>query len=125
MRRAGRTTAWIAIFAILLAALAPSLAWALAPSQQAMPWSEICSVTGKQAANGVTSNSGSGQQDGKVPNHCPFCLNHAGYFALPATPPDSPLPLDTAAASPCFLATTPSPHAACVSPPARAPPAHS
>jgi hypothetical protein len=80
-----RATAWIAIFAILLAALAPSLARALSSPQKAMPWTDICSVGGPQVAHDVAPESGSGQHEGMGLKHCPFCLTHAGQFALPAT----------------------------------------
>jgi hypothetical protein len=84
-RRPGRLAAWIAIFAILLAALAPSVARALSsPQQQAMPWTDICSVGGPQIAHDVAPASGSGQHEGMGLKHCPFCLTHAGQFALPA-----------------------------------------
>ncbi|MDA8256157.1 MAG: DUF2946 family protein [Betaproteobacteria bacterium] len=81
--RPGRVTAWIAIFAILLAALAPAVARAWLSPQQAMPWTEICSVAGPQGAMDAAPLPGSGQHDGALFKHCPFCLNHAGQFALP------------------------------------------
>lgn len=85
--RTGRFTAWVAIFSILLAALAPSVARALSsPQPQAMPWAEICTVAGIQGAHDAAPLSGSGQHDGAVFKHCPFCLSHAGHFALPAAP---------------------------------------
>jgi hypothetical protein len=82
--RPGRVTAWIAIFAILLAALAPAVAQAWFSPQQAMPWTDICSVAGPQGASDVAPLPGSGQHDEAVFKHCPFCLNHAGHVALPA-----------------------------------------
>lgn len=81
--RPGRVTAWIAIFAILLAALAPSLARALAPPQQAMPWGEICTAAGMQQV-AVDAAPDSGSHEGSGPRHCPYCLVHAGHFALPS-----------------------------------------
>lgn len=84
--RANRFGAWIAIFAILLAALAPSLARALAPPQEAMPWTEICSVGGPQVAHDAAPASAPARHDGMGFKHCPFCLNQAGAAALPSTP---------------------------------------
>ncbi len=84
--RPGRVTAWIAIFAILLAALAPSVARAWLSPQQAMPWTDICSVAGLQSAPDVAPLSGSGQHDAGLFKHCPFCLSHAGQVALPTAP---------------------------------------
>jgi hypothetical protein len=124
-RRPARLTAWIAIFAVLLAALAPGLARALSSPQKAMPWSEICSVGGPRAAPDALPDSGAGQHDGKVFKHCPFCLNHAGHFALPATPLDFALAIDSGATQPCSSLTTSASRFACTSPQSRAPPAFS
>lgn len=106
-RRNGCFTAWIAIFAILLAALAPSVARALAPAQQAAPWSEICSASGVQVAHEVAPLSGSGQHGDAGFKHCPLCLNYVGQFAMPTTP-FSGLPLlDRRAESfPASISTT-------------------
>lgn len=82
-----RLTAWIAMFAILLAALAPSVARALSPAQHAMPWTDICAAAGGQSAHGAAPASGSGQHQDAAFKHCPFCLPHAGHFALPAVAP--------------------------------------
>ena len=94
VRHGRRRTAWIAIFAVLLAALAPGLARALAPLQQAQPWTEICSVAGTPAAPGALPASGAEQHHDKIFKHCPFCINQVGHFALPATPPDLALAID-------------------------------
>lgn len=84
--RKRRPVAWIAILAMLLAALAPSLALALAPPQQAMPWEEICSVGGPQVVRDAASASGSGQHAAMGYKHCLFCLNHGGATAVPSSP---------------------------------------
>ncbi|MCX7165281.1 MAG: DUF2946 domain-containing protein [Rhodocyclales bacterium] len=96
-RCTGRLTAWIAIFAILLAALAPSVARALSPPQKAMPWTDICSVAGTQAAPATDPISGSGQHQNVGFKHCPLCLNYTGHLALP-TAPVAPLPVVGASA---------------------------
>lgn len=84
-RHIGRVTAWIAMFAMLLAALAPTVARALsAAQQQAQPWAEICTVAGMQSAYQGAPAEGSGQHDAAVFKHCPFCLAHADQYALPA-----------------------------------------
>jgi hypothetical protein len=85
-RRPGRLTAWIAIFAILLAALAPSVASAVAAPQQVMPWTDICAVAGAQAVPDATPVPGSGQHQNAGFKHCPLCLTHAGHVALPTAP---------------------------------------
>lgn len=123
--RPGRVTAWIAIFAILLAALAPSVARAWLSPQQAMPWTEICSVGGSQGAPDVAPLSGSGQHDAALFKHCPFCLSHAGHFALP-TPTHDLLPPATACSEgiPSAVAT-PAPRFIRAAAQPRAPPANS
>lgn len=123
--RPGRVTAWIAIFAILLAALAPSVARAWLSPQQTMPWTEICSIGGSQGTPDVAPLSGSGQHDGAVFKHCPFCLNYAGHFALPAPALDF-LPAVTASTEtfPASVAT-PAPRFIRVAAQPRAPPANS
>lgn len=77
-----RLTAWVAIFAILLAALAPGVARAVSSSQKAMPWNEICTVAGTQPAHQALPESGSGHHDAAPFTHCPFCLGYAGHVAL-------------------------------------------
>lgn len=96
-RRANCFTAWIAILAVLLAALAPSLARALSPlPQEAMPWSEICTMGGTQTmvAPGTDpeSDSGSGSGQGMLSPHCPFCLTHHNLL-LPPLPTSGFLPV--------------------------------
>ncbi len=84
-RRPARLTAWIAMFAILLAALAPSLARALAPAQQALPWNDICTTLGMPSGAGdAVPASAPGQHEGADFKHCPFCLHPAGQFVLPS-----------------------------------------
>jgi hypothetical protein len=124
--RRRRLSAWIAIFAILLAALAPGIAQALATSQaQSRPWAEICTAAGMQVRQSLAPGSDSGDQEGMMSAHCPFCLNHAGHFALPSTPPDLALAIDAGTALPSAFAATPSSRFACASPQSRAPPVFS
>lgn len=73
---------WIACLAMLLNALTPSLSHALAASGRG-GWVEVCSAAGKQyvAAPAVPSPTDTSLHQLA---HCPFCLPHAGSFALPA-----------------------------------------
>lgn len=88
-----RWTAWIALCAILLGALAPTVshgvrAWSHSP----ITWVEVCSSTGNKLIAMTTSDQAdprgglpSGEHAGE---HCPFCLVHAHDAAmLPAAPP--------------------------------------
>jgi hypothetical protein len=122
-RRPGRLTAWIAIFAILLAALAPSVARALSPPQTGMPWTDICSVVGTQAAPATEPMSGSGQHEGMGLKHCPFCLTHAGQFVLPAATLDFLPTTDSCAEVFLPFAAIPSPRFIRTAARSRAPPA--
>ncbi len=118
-----RVSAWIAIFAILLAALAPGIAQAFASSQQkSTPWAEICTSAGMQVRQGLAPTGDSGEHEGMMSGYCPFCLNHAGHFALPATSPDFVLPIDGCTALCCSSVAIPSSRFACTSPQSRAPP---
>jgi hypothetical protein len=118
-----RLGAWIATIAILLAALAPGIAQALASSQQpSTSWAEICTAAGMQVRQGLVSSGDSGEHEGMMSGHCPFCLNHAGHFALPATPPDLALAIAAGATFSGSSVTTASQRFACTSPQSRAPP---
>ena len=98
-----RWTAWIALCAILLGALVPTVshgvrAWSHSP----ITWVEVCSSTGNKLIAmavgqdaGTTkgfvkqANGGRGLPSGEhAGEHCPFCLVHANDAAvLPASPP--------------------------------------
>jgi len=78
--------AWVAVFAILLAAVAPTisrmLATASVPSECA---TEICNA----AESEVLHDSAHAAHHSSEPankefhfEHCPFCLTHAGSFGL-------------------------------------------
>jgi hypothetical protein len=116
-------TAWIAIFAVLLAALAPSVSQALASSrQQSTTWTEICTSMGMQVRQDLAPITGSGEREGIMSKHCPFCLNHACHFVLPTTPLEYSLAIDASTAFSCSSVTTSSPRFAFTSPQSRAPP---
>lgn len=80
-------TVWIACFAILLNALVPSIASALVVANgNTASWAEICSTANTTAATAAgkkvpATSSSTGEQH--AAKHCPFCLPHAGNFALP------------------------------------------
>jgi hypothetical protein len=81
-------TVWIACFAILLNTLVPSIASALAVNNGNSPsWAEICSTANPVASTPSAINkvpaTSSEIGDQHSAKHCPFCLPHAGNFALP------------------------------------------
>lgn len=92
-----RFAAWIACFAILLAALAPSISQAVASAKQesGSGWAEICSVAGIRFVQLVQAGDGDADEKsgGKVMQmeHCAFCSTHAGSVGLPPTSPVLPL----------------------------------
>lgn len=91
-----RCAAWIACFAILLAALAPSISQAVANAKQesGSGWAEICSVAGIRFVQVDDDGAANGQSGGKAMQmeHCAFCATHAGSVGLPPTCPALLLP---------------------------------
>ncbi|MEO7031466.1 MAG: DUF2946 domain-containing protein [Herbaspirillum sp.] len=82
---------WIACFAILLNALAPTISHALNSAQgRSATWVEICSIDGIRFTS-LSANSTQNQGDAPLAphaqpsQHCPFCATHAGSAALPST----------------------------------------
>ena len=68
---------WIAVFAILMNALAPSISHAVAYASGAPSLSDICRAD--------TAGGKAGQQAATM-DHCGYCLPHAGSYAI--TPAD-------------------------------------
>jgi hypothetical protein len=91
--RRTRLHIWIACFAILLNALAPSVSHALAALRGAPTLVEVCSVAGsKMVAVDQAAPDGAPSSSDSVLHHlehCPYCINHAGS-AMP--PPALPTP---------------------------------
>ncbi len=80
-----RLTAWIASFAILLAALAPSISHALAAAKGGNSgWIEVCSVVGAKLVKVADSQNPASIPAGKAMHteHCPYCSTHAGSVGL-------------------------------------------
>ncbi|HRP97710.1 MAG TPA: DUF2946 domain-containing protein [Rhodocyclaceae bacterium] len=108
LSKLGRSvTAWIAMFAILMAALAPSLAQAVSGvgGDREVRSLEVCTLAGIKLVP-LAGAAADPTHDG-LPlialEHCPYCSTHAGSFALgpadipvlalqPQRPP-RPLPL--------------------------------
>ena len=83
-----RLSARIALFAILLAALAPSISHAIA-SAKGVPngWMEVCTVEGAKL---VQVDAGKPAAPAPVEKslhfeHCPFCIGHAVALGIPST----------------------------------------
>ncbi|WP_230492367.1 MULTISPECIES: DUF2946 domain-containing protein [unclassified Janthinobacterium] len=108
-----RFAAWIACFAILLAALAPSISQAVANAKQesGSGWAEICSVAGIRFVQ-LDAAGDDGKSAGKAMQmeHCAFCSTHAGSVGLPPTSPVLPLPVASGTAIfPALYYQSPSP----------------
>jgi hypothetical protein len=94
-----RFAAWIACFAILLAALAPSISQAVANAkpESGSGWAEICSVAGIRFVQVLPANDGATDEKsgGKAMQmeHCAFCSTHAGSVGLPPAGPVLQLPV--------------------------------
>ncbi|HJV80365.1 DUF2946 domain-containing protein [Noviherbaspirillum sp.] len=80
-----RIAAWIACFAVLLAALAPSISHAVSAAKETGSiWSDICTQTGiKQVQADDGHDHSTPAQNGLHFEHCPFCFTHAGSVGLP------------------------------------------
>lgn len=103
-----RLTAWIATFAILLAALAPTLAQALAASSAgAAPWEEICTAAGVQSQPAAQGQPDGDGQSSHGTKHCPWCAGHASPFALPAGQYALPIASDTTESPFAFVPASP------------------
>lgn len=134
-----RWTAWIALCAILLGALAPTVSHGLrAWSHSPITWVEVCSSTGNKLIAmtvGRGANKGAKafvkQADGgrSLPSgehageHCPYCLVQAHEAAmLPAAPPVMALSTPVTDALPFLFLHAPRSLFAWAPPQARAPP---
>jgi len=90
---------WMAILAIVLNALLPTLSLAFdtgrtEPTPAGGNWIEICSVSGSSwvllDADGQLLARSDQQPEGVLAGahvgHCPYCLTHAASFGLPPAP---------------------------------------
>jgi len=108
-----RLTAWLAILAFMLGALAPAVSqWLASSGSGNVAWSEICSTSGKQQ-----------QPDGQVKQeHCPFCLIQAQAVGLPPQATITVAIIEGADALPVLFLRSPHPLFAWSPTHARAPP---
>ena len=105
---------WLAVLAILMAALAPAVSQARGGS----PWAEVCS-----AADGAPRQPAA--PAGHVLDHCPYCGLHADGFAPAPAAADAGLLLPLRFERPlAFWAAPRTPHAWRGAPP-RGPPTFS
>jgi hypothetical protein len=119
-----RFVAWIACFAMLFAALAPSVAQAMSASRGEV-WAEICSVAGPKFVKTSVGEDAADtvKQQTLHLEHCPFCATHAASFALLPGPSFSMPLLDTPESHPLLFYQAPRPLSIWSTAQSRAPPA--
>ena len=100
-----RFTAWVALLALVLGALAPTVTQAMVAGGDRADWQQICSVSGMVWVKADTGEVSQPQPDGGMPGsdagqHCPWCTLHGGASGLP--------PVEAVAMLPAPLAEQPS-----------------
>lgn len=83
-----RFTTWLALLAMVLGALAPTVAQAMVASPDRAPWVEVCSVSGMVWVKIDTEDTASAPHDDQAPmrdaaQHCAWCSLHGGAAGLP------------------------------------------
>ena len=93
-RTTHRFAAWLAMLAMLLGALAPTVAQAVVASQGGSGWVQVCSASGMawvqaDALDGGKSIGNVGESMADASRHCPWCNLH-GAVGLPPAPVQQP-----------------------------------
>lgn len=81
-----RLVAWLAMWAMLVGALAPAIAQARVAQAGGNDWLEICSISGMvwvKADTGETRHQSPGQDTPAGAAKCPWCTLHGGMAGLP------------------------------------------
>jgi Protein of unknown function (DUF2946) len=80
-------SSWIAVLAILMAALAPSTSHALGAKSGAL-WIEVCTSAGAKwvQPDGSFTDQVPVSGDAHLFEHCPYCSLHASDLAIPPEP---------------------------------------
>ncbi len=93
-----RFSAWLAMLALVLGALAPTVTQAMMASGDRADWVEVCSVSGMVWVKVGAEDRGdlppaSGTPTGDAPQHCAWCTLQAGVAGLPEAQVGFPLPV--------------------------------
>lgn len=119
-KRSSRLIHWIAVFAILMSALAPALSQAVSLSQYGQGFSmEICSAAGNQMVVQVQGDDGAEQASSM--QSCPYCVAQSAINPAFNTNLTFQAP-QTLALLPQLFYQSPKPLSAWVTPPSAAPP---
>lgn len=84
-----RIAAWLAMLAMLVGTLAPTVAQAVVSARDdGSGWLQVCSASGMVwvRADGAAPDSADGKSLADAPRHCPWCNPH-GATGLPPAPP--------------------------------------
>lgn len=118
---------WIACFAVLLNALAPSISHAIAFGKGVPATWEICRADGSRVTvSGLITNDDSDKKPGAAKamgEDCAYCQTHAGSFGLPPVTHAS-LPVQGMQPYPFLFYRAPQPLAVWSAAQPRGPPAH-
>lgn len=82
-----RFIAWVALLALVLGALAPTVTQAMVAGGERADWLEVCSVSGMVWVKADTGELAQQPPDGSAAGqqHCPWCTLHGGAVGLPAS----------------------------------------
>ena len=94
-RTTHRLAAWLAMLAMLLGALAPTVAQAVVAAQGGPGWVQVCSASGMvwvqtDAIDGDNAVADVGKSMADASRHCPWCNLH-GAVGLPPASVQTPL----------------------------------
>lgn len=116
---------WLACLAILFNALAPSISYAYAAASGAARLADICSASGPRSQAAAQHEPATPTTDVALDHlkHCPFCISHAGSFALPFAPALRYAPVQGREVYPALFYQAPAPLFVWTSAKPRGPPA--
>ncbi|WP_066273591.1 DUF2946 domain-containing protein [Hydrogenophaga palleronii] len=123
-RATHRIAAWLAMLAMVLGALAPTLAQAVVAAQGGPGWMQVCSASGmvwvQTDAQGDLADMDVGKSMADASRHCPWCQLHGAAGLPPAPLAVTDLAAPTAA--PLWRASVDEPATFWPAAPSRAPP---
>lgn len=102
LRLRRRFSVWLAIAAMLMAALVPTVSQAVRAADP-VAWAEVCSTTSGSSRTGQAPVDNAAH----LFEHCPYCSLHQPALGLPPAPTALQLPLATAEALPWLYLSGP------------------
>jgi len=92
-RSHSRLTGWIAVVAIFLASIAPSMSHALA-SANGSSWIEVCTAQGSKWTEDGADDTTPVSSPSHVFEHCPFCSIHSPAIGMPPSAEKASMPVE-------------------------------